>query len=151
MSCANLSSLFAARGYPFFTIGQSQKWINMSVKYSLTLAAVSWFSITDAPRLRTVAHAPLDTFFLTGLAAEKSSEAPPKLKSAWSRIADYEKYFAMQAWLCRSFAAPPLDVEFHVWQRASRARRANPVSAQRSKDSCRATPRQNLVLDAIRR
>lgn len=128
-SCFGLSSLFSGRGYPAFTIGQSQKWINMGVKYGLTLAAIGGLPIEDSARLRSVAHAPLDSFFLDALPAEKTVEAPPKPTTSWSRIRDYDEYFAMQRWLRRSFAAPPLDVEFHVWLRATRDRRSTPMTA----------------------
>lgn len=128
-ACEALSSLFARRGYSTFTIGQSQKWINMGVKYGLTLASVDWLALDDSAQLRAVAHAPLDSFFLDALHAEAAEAAPPRLSTSWSRIVDYDEYFAMQRWLRRAFPTPPLDVEFHVWQRASRKRRSQPVSA----------------------
>lgn len=128
-TCGALTSLFARRGYGTFTLGQSQKWINMGVKYGLTLAGVDWLSIHDSAQLRAVAHAPLDSFFLDALRAEGAESAPPRLSATWSRIVDYDEYFAVQHWLRHAFPTSPLDVEFHVWQRASRKRRSLPVSA----------------------
>lgn len=121
--CGALSSLFARRGYGAFSIGQSQKWINMGVKYALTLAAVDWLTVADPAQLRAVAHAPLDSFFLEALRAEVAETSPPTLPATWSRLREYDDYFGLQCWLRSAFHACPLDVEFHVWQRASRRRR----------------------------
>lgn len=96
----------------------------MAVKYGLTFAAVGWSDIPDAVGLRAIAHAPIDSFFLNGLAPIGSARTLPKLRGSRSRITDYDDYFALQRWLREAFTAPPLDVEFHIWNTVSAERRA---------------------------
>lgn len=128
-TCSELGRHFARGGFAHFSIGQSQKWLNMAVKYTLTLAAVGWLDVLDAVGLRAIAHAPIDSFFLKGLARGAQSGTMPILRATWSRINDYDEYFAFQRSLRDSFGCPPLDVEFHVWQAISAERRARNVSA----------------------
>jgi hypothetical protein len=40
---------------------------------------------------------------------------PPKLKTSWSRINNYETYLAYQNWFRSKFTDLPLDVEFKLW------------------------------------
>lgn len=122
--CNALREHFAKGGYPKFSIGQGQKWLNMAVKYSLTLSAVGWVPVRDSQKLRLIAHAPLDNFFLDGLATQPVAASMPRMMTTWSRLMDYDLYLEFQRALRNAFVAPPLDVEFHVWQRASNKRRA---------------------------
>jgi hypothetical protein len=122
VACADLGQHFRRGGFETFHTGQAQKWLNMSLKYALTLAAVGWLEVREAHALRAVAHAPIDSFFLKGL-AEHTPEPLPTMRAAWSRIIDYDEYFRFQQWLRATFKCPPLDVEFHVWQGVSAQRR----------------------------
>jgi hypothetical protein len=129
-ACTELGKHFASGGFPNFAVGQSQKWLNMAVKYTLTLAAVGWQDVPAADQLRTIAHAPVDSFFLKGLARHSLGATLPVFRTTWSRLSDYEEYFRFQRALRDSFGCPPLDLEFHVWQAISAERRAlEPPSA----------------------
>lgn len=126
-SCLDLCNYFGAGGYDRFTVGQSQKWINMAVKYSLTLAAVGWLEVKRIEQLRSVSHAPVDALFLEGLQELQTLQPMPRLSKPWSRVTNYDEYFQIQIWLRNSFSASPLDVEFHVWQEMSARRRRLPI------------------------
>jgi hypothetical protein len=125
-ACVELVVHFSHGGFSTFTVGQGQKWVNMALKYALTLAAVGWLRVRDPMQLRAVAHAPIDSFFLQGLVGAGAPKDMPRLGTAWSRIRDYDKYLQLQKWLRTNYQAPPLDLEFHVWQTVSSQRRPPP-------------------------
>lgn len=108
--CEGLCAIYAEGGFPSFTIGQAQKWLNMAFKY------VHVFGEARLPGFRglyTFGHAPLDNVILGQLARFGA----PRFTTAWSRLRDYETYFQFQTWVRQRFPdAAPLAVEFHLWQ-----------------------------------
>ena len=112
--CERLIELYASWGFPFFSVGQAQKWINMGLKYAVTLGAVGALPGIDQERIFSIAHAPLDNIFLKAL--ERRGHHPDLKLRPWSRIASYDTYFAFQVWLREEFSdSAPLAVEFGLW------------------------------------
>jgi hypothetical protein len=119
--CMRVCDHYVSGGFAAFRIGQAQKWINMAVKYALTLTGAGLMSIAEAESLREVAHIPLDGYVLTALAAYDA----PTFSCPWSQVPDYNLYFDYQRWLRARFANTiPLDVEFHLWNEEAGRRRA---------------------------
>jgi len=118
--CANICKHYTKGGFTSFSVGQAQKWLNMSVKYTLTLNAVGMLPVEHADALRRVAHVPLDDFILTALRPYN----PPRLGCSWSRVRDYETYLDYQRWFRVEFKdSTPLDAEFHLWLREAKQHR----------------------------
>jgi hypothetical protein len=112
--CERLIELYASRGYSAFSVGQAQKWLNMGLKYAITLGAVGILPGIDHERFLKIAHAPLDNIFLKAL--ESRGHHPDLELRPWSRIANYDTYFAFQLWLRKEFSdSAPLAVEFELW------------------------------------
>jgi hypothetical protein len=119
-ACAKLGQHFASQGYREWHVGQSQKWLNMSIKYALGLAALGSAYVDHSTALRSAAHAPLDTYIVDVL----SGRGAPRLNCAWSRIDDYALYLDLQRWIRDEFPnSDPLDVEFHLYNREVARRR----------------------------
>ncbi len=119
-ACKQIQSHYAERGYSRLTVGHAQKWLNMSIKYALSLAAVGMLRLANPDDLRAVAHVPLDEFFLTSL---KPYEAP-SLPSTWSNISDYHVYIGLQEWVRLHFGdSKPIDVEFRLYNEEAASRR----------------------------
>jgi len=119
-ACTGLVSLYAGAGFPQFSVGQAQKWLNMSLKYILSLAQAGIYSIQQPTNLWSVAHAPLDDFILevTGAYQQIPSCRP------WSRMRDYSTYMSVQEWIRNQFPkASSLDVEFHLYNEEAARRR----------------------------
>lgn len=123
-ACTRICKHYARRGYHSFRIGHAQKWLNMSIKYALSLAAMEMVAINHARTLRRVAHVPLDEYVLTALQAYDA----PTLPRRWSQIRDYSVYMDVQKWIRTRFPdSSPLDVEFHIYAREATRRRQNAV------------------------
>lgn len=111
-TCCTLTSIYKENpdGQFNFTVGQAQKWINMSLKYVFVMAEERVSGFREAYQF---CHAPLDNVLLKKLA---SYDGFPKLESSWSRLKDYGQYFDLQKWIRTRFEPePPLDVEFKLW------------------------------------
>jgi hypothetical protein len=96
-----------------FTVGQAQKWINMSIKYAIALGEqrVSGFS-----GVYGVAHAPLDNIVLSALV----EEAMLPLGMAWSRLNDYSKYMECQRSIRKLYPSDTaLEAEYRIWLQAT--------------------------------
>ncbi len=111
--CSNIIKLYRSRGADM-TIGQAQKWLNMTMKYLFIL---------DAPGIAEAiyyCHVPIDSYIID--AAEKQLELKrPKLP--WSKIDDYEEYADYQReirWRLKNVA--PLEWEFRTWINEAKAR-----------------------------
>jgi hypothetical protein len=91
-----------------FTVGQAQKWINMSIKYAIALGD------SRVPGFRSVyavAHAPLDGIVLSCLKDQASV--------SWSRIDDYRQYMRYEESLRQSYPGRALlEIEYEIWQGA---------------------------------
>ena len=92
------------------SVGQAQKWINMSVKYAIALGerrVPGFFRVYD------VAHVALDNIVLERLTELGMSP----LGCAWSRLDDYTQYMECQQWLRDRFRDECLlEVEYRLWQ-----------------------------------
>jgi hypothetical protein len=112
-ACDVLCATYAEAGFPSFTVGQAQKWLNMAFKY------VHVFGEEHLPGfggLYAFGHVPLDNIMLRQLARYGA----PRLPGPWSRLRDYKDYFGFQEWIRQHFpGAAPLAVEFHLWQESS--------------------------------
>jgi hypothetical protein len=107
-TCQALIDGYQKYGFQF-TIGQAQKWINMSLKYIYTLGEGR---VPGFIELYPLCHAPLDRILLKAL----ESYGLPKINEPWSRISNYDNYLGIQFWIRKCFDLPPLDVEFLLWQ-----------------------------------
>jgi len=96
------------------TIGQAQKWINMTFKYIFTMGEER---IPGFEGFYSFCHIPLDSIILEEL------EKPPYLiknpwKVAWSKINHYGEYLDYQKRV-REMSAPiaPLEMEFDLFMK----------------------------------
>lgn len=108
VACQDLSTLSAYYGYRQFSVGQAQKWLNMTFKYIFTMGERR---VPGFNALYPLCHIPLDRIVIACL----RRYGAPKLRCAWSRLNDYDEYLAYQRWIRQRFTLAPLDVEFVVW------------------------------------
>jgi hypothetical protein len=109
VTCIGLIDSFKVAGYAHMHIGQSQKWLNMALKYIFFFAPTQ---ITGFQRFFPYCHIPIDNIILKSQVFENA----PSFGCAWSRITDYAKYIAFQRWARTAFeGSAPLAVEFRVW------------------------------------
>lgn len=107
--CSELSSYYNKHGYSTFSVGQAQKWINMTFKYIFTMGEDRIPGYRD---LYEFCHIPLDNIILKKLTMQ---HAFPALACAWSRLNDYVEYLAYQKRIRQKFSEVPLDIEFKLW------------------------------------
>lgn len=85
-----------------FTVGQAQKWINMTFKY---------LHLLDYPEVQNVyeyCHVPIDSYMLTITGYTMSK--------AWSKLDSYGEYIKYQIWFREKYPNDiPLDREFYLW------------------------------------
>lgn len=97
-------------GFPAFSVGQAQKWINMTLKYAITFGDEY---IPEISRFFGLCHVPIDNIILQELAALGA----PRVSARWSRLVDYSEYFSLQTWVRETFPnEKPLAVEFRLWK-----------------------------------
>jgi len=97
--------------------GQSQKWVNMSLKYLFTALALGLVpDFAGAASSYRYAHLPLDRYVLTGLAID-GCDAAKGWSDSWSTL-DSRSYEAIQEW-CRCRETAPLDLDWVYWSRRS--------------------------------
>ena len=103
-ACYDLISAFSGQT---FTVGQAQKWINMTFKY---------LHLLDYPAVQTVyeyCHIPIDSYILD--ITNRTMSKP------WSKITDYSEYLGYQVWFREQYPNDiPLDKEFYLWLEAAR-------------------------------
>lgn len=113
MACLGLVDHYRGEGFPGFTVGQAQKWLNMSLKYAFALGDRR---VPGSSRWFSHAHIPLDSLILDAL----RGYGAPELGVTFSRLAGYAEYMAYQLWLRRRFPdVPPMAVEFHLFNAAT--------------------------------
>ena len=106
-ACCNLISSFQGQT---FTVGQAQKWINMTFKYLHLL------DDSDVQKVYEYCHVPIDNYML--------KITNYTLGQAWSKLDDYEEYLEYQNWFRNKYPDDiPLDKEFYLWLEAGRATR----------------------------
>lgn len=76
--------------YDKLTIGQAQKWLNMTLKYLMILEA---FEAEEIEKNRQYFHVPIDNVIQDSLEIKFML---PKRFGAWSKIDDYEAYLKYQ-------------------------------------------------------
>lgn len=85
------------------TIGQCQKWINMSLKYWVV------FGVDGIEKNLRLFHVPIDSYVQKG---ELCMEMKNK-HTSWSKIENYDTYFEYQKYIRQKYAdAIPLELEF---------------------------------------
>lgn len=98
-ACYDLISSFEGQT---FTLGQAQKWINMSFKY---------LHLLDYPAVQRVyeyCHIPIDSYML--------NITKYTMSKAWSRLDNYSEYLEYQNWFRTRYPHDiPLDTEFYLW------------------------------------
>lgn len=102
-----LKRVSSEHGFPL-SVGQSQKWINMSIKYAIALGerrVPGFFCVYD------VAHVALDNIVLARL----EEGGMPPLGVPWSKILDYSQYMTVQEWVRKHFAMVPVEAEYDLW------------------------------------
>ena len=108
-ACYDLISAF---GGQIFTVGQAQKWINMTFKY---------LHLLDYPEVQKVyeyCHVPIDNYML--------SITSYTMSKAWSKLNNYYDYLEYQIWFRDKYSNDiPLDKEFYLWLEASKSKNAN--------------------------
>ena len=105
-----LKKISSEHGFSSLSVGQAQKWINMSIKYAIALGErrMSGFHC-----VYDVAHVALDNVVLERLTELGMSP----LGCAWSRLDDYGRYMGCQQWVHDHFPdACSLEVEYRLWQ-----------------------------------
>ncbi len=107
-TCKRLISTYTDSGYGKFTVGQAQKWINMTLKYIFTCGEPRIPGFLSAYQY---CHVPLDNILLEKLKKYNF----PTFSCKWSRINDYDEYLARQVWVRQTFEVVPLDIEFLLW------------------------------------
>lgn len=101
-----LKVIFEKGGYGKFYIGQSQKWINMSLKY-IYLHPQS--KIDGYYNVYEYCHIPIDNIILEKLNSYK-------FKECWSRIDNYSIYMDFQNYIRDKYSGNiPLDYEFNLF------------------------------------
>lgn len=91
-----------------FTYGHAQKWVNMTMKYLYILDEANFSDIFD------FLHVPIDSIIID-LAKSMLDVAKPNF--LWSKIPDYDTYFAYQTKLRESIKdMPPMRWELKAWK-----------------------------------
>ncbi len=111
--CESLCGAYASADYENFTIGQAQKWLNMTLKY------VFVFGKARLPGYETFyrfCHVPIDNIILES----QTFSGLRTFTNRWSRLADYDEYLAFQRAVRERFPEScPLAVEFWAWQQTT--------------------------------
>ena len=108
-ACEKLKKSYITGGFDKFSIGQSQKWINMSLKYIFSLGEDR---ISGFKHLYKFSHIPIDNVFLKKVITYgfKGINVP------WSRLDNYQDYLNYQQQFRKIFVgSSPLAAEFQLW------------------------------------
>lgn len=85
-----------------FTIGQAQKWINMTFKYLHLL------DYNEIQKVYEYCHVPIDSYML--------NITNYNLSKPWSKLDNYDEYLNYQIWFRDKYKDMiPLDKEFYLW------------------------------------
>lgn len=88
------------------TIGQCQKWINMSLKYWVVLG------VDGIERNLSLFHVPIDSYVLKG----ELCKGMTNKQGCWSKIKNYDTYFEYQKHIRQKYVgAIPLEMEFNFF------------------------------------
>ena len=103
-----------------FTIGQAQKWFNMTLKYLSILAP------NKTKNIYSFCHVPIDNYIL-------NITKYNKFNTAWSRINNYDEYLDFQKWFRKKYSGIPLDEEFDLWIKTCKFERKKAREEKREK------------------
>lgn len=105
-TCSTLRSAMPNR----LTVGQAQKWVNMTLKY---IAALGSERVPGFAGVYAWCHVPLDNIVLEEL--RKRGFEP--FECAWSQLTRYRSYMRCQNWIRYKWPGRPgLEVEYDLWQ-----------------------------------
>lgn len=108
--CTNICSIYHNSNFQF-SIGQAQKWLNMSFKYFFVFREGQ----LEYKNYYPFGHVPIDNIILDKLRIIDKSMFT--LLEPWSRIKLYADYLVFQENVrCMFPNSAPLAVEFHIWQ-----------------------------------
>lgn len=106
-ACMDLIDKFKGQ---FFTVGQAQKWINMTFKYLFLL------EYEEVEKVYEYCHIPVDSYIL--------KNGSKKISKAWSKLNDYKEYNEYQSWFRNKHSDKiPLDEEFDLWLKEAKSKR----------------------------
>lgn len=94
------------------TVGQAQKWLNMTLKYLFVTDALGVTPMAPVRSYYRFAHMPIDNVVLDALSAMEP--AGPTHPRPWSRRDDYDEYLRFQHAVRTRFGCC-LDGEFMAW------------------------------------
>jgi len=109
-----------------FTVGQAQKWINVSIKNAVALGDRLMPSLSC---VYDVAHVALDRIVL-GELRRKDWMPWELLQDPWSQLTDYEEYMTCQRLIRENLPGIPLEEEFHIWEEGRRRNQPDGVLYQ---------------------
>src|SRR5450830_771595 len=109
-----------------FTVGQAQKWINVSIKNAVALEDRLMPSLSC---VYDVAHVALDRIVL-GELRRKDWMPRELLQDPWSQLTDYEEYMTCQRLIRENLPGIPLEEEFHIWEEGRRRNQPDGVLYQ---------------------
>lgn len=119
--CLDLIQLVQAKDYTGFTIGQAQKWLNMSLKYIYIYGEER---IPGYQKLYSYCHVPIDNIVMRSPTFRQHIS----FQGTWSRLDSYEPYLATQRRIREHFSpSSPLAVEFHDWLAQTQTVAAQPT------------------------
>ncbi len=96
----------------YFTIGQAQKWINMTCKYLHLL------EYDEIKNIYEFCHIPIDSYML--------NITNYQISKPWSKLNDYDEYLEYQNWFRTKYKDEiPLDAEFYLWLEEAKKSRTN--------------------------
>ena len=108
-ACTDIREHYREGDWDFFTYGQAQKWVNMTLKYVFALGEAR---LAGYLPYYGFAHIPIDNVFV----AAAQAVGGPELPGPWSRLDDYAAYFDLQKCYRDMFApSAPLAAEFRLW------------------------------------
>jgi hypothetical protein len=120
----NYSEVYLEKDGPFFTYGNAQKWVNMSMKYIWMLGLLP----IEVPE--TDLHVPIDSYILQKLKENNVPEVTGSGETfyykgrAWSAMTDYKKEYMELQKEIRRIASPNLiQWENNAWIRAAEKRK----------------------------
>lgn len=119
--CISLKKVYSKGRYVAFTVGQGQKWINMTLKYLYVFGEDRCHGYEQFYKF---CHVPIDNIIVAQLKATNQRNPPPGFDGrAWSRIDDYSVYLRFQKWFRDAYkGSEPLAVEFALWQEKPHAK-----------------------------
>lgn len=112
--CTNLRN--ANPNYTGLTVGQAQKWVNMTLKYLYVMGEekVKGISINY-----DYFHVPIDNIIQEEILKDLNRDHKNKFFDVvWSKISDYDKYLEFQSYVRKEYPNQiPMNVEFNLFNK----------------------------------